>query len=139
MDTITLTKTDKGVVVGGKTFDVKEILRAAGARWSASGAWVFHGEEVAAIADMIRSAVEDCVADVRRRAAEEKRQKAWLKTEEGKAAVAVAERARVAAAFASVAGHWLCCPHCEVVDWARKHVSCKVHGFLVRGALFTGD
>ena len=139
MDTITLTKTDKGVVVGGKTFDVKDILRAAGARWSASGSWIFHGEEVAPIADMIRSAVEDCVADVRRRAAEIKRQKAWLKTEEGQAAVAAAERARVAAAFASVAGHWLCCAECTVVDWARKHVSCKEHGFFVRGGLYTGD
>lgn len=139
MDTITLTKTDKGVVVGGKTFDVKDILRAAGARWDPKGAWIFHGEEVAPIADMIRSAVED----VHRRAAEAKevakRQKAWLKTEEGRAAAAAAEKKRVGAAFASVGAHWLCCADCSVVDWARKHVSCKEHGFFVRGGLYTGD
>ena len=140
MDTITLTKTDKGVVVGGTTYDVKEVLRAAGARWTpAGGAWIFHGEEVATIADTIRSAVEDCVAAAVEVKEVAKRQKAWLKTEEGRAATAAAEKKRVAATFASVGGHWLCCADCSVVDWARKHVSCKEHGFFVRGGLYTGD
>ena len=139
MDTITLTKTDKGVVVGGKTYDVKEVLRAAGARWDV-GVWVFRGaDDVPHVANTIRSAVEDCVAAAVEVKEVAKRQKAWLKTEEGRAATAAAERARVAATFASVGGHWLCCADCSVVDWARKHVSCKEHGFFVRGRLYTGD
>ena len=141
METITLTKNKAGVAVGGKTFDVKDVLRAAGARWDAAAStWIFRGaEDVQHVANTIRDAVED----VRQRIAEvrvaEKARAAWLKTAEGQAATAAAEQKRVAAAFGTVGGYWLCCATCTVVDWKRQHVSCKEHGFQVRGGLYTGD
>jgi hypothetical protein len=140
METITLTKNAVGIAVGGKTFDVKDVLRAAGARWdAATSTWIFRGaEDVQHVANTIRDAVED----VRQRIAEarvaEKARAAWLKTDEGKAATLAAEQKRVAAAF-HAGTFWLCCASCTVVDWKRQHVSCKEHGFQVRGGLYTGD
>jgi len=144
MDTITLTKTDKGIVVGGKTFDVKDILRAAGARWDPTkAAWVFHGE-VDAITEMIRDSIEDCVADVRRRAADAKTHKTWLKTNEGRAFAAAEARRQVAACIGKPGFSWICCTECVIIDATRKHTSCNAcahdgNSFFVNGRLHTGD
>jgi hypothetical protein len=39
---------------------------------------------------------------------------------------------------------FICCKECVVIDWSRKHTSCKACGyggnnFFVRGRLYTGD
>jgi xanthine dehydrogenase molybdopterin-binding subunit B len=44
--------------------------------------------------------------------------------------------------------HWICCEKCEVIDWARKHTSCRAcadwdgqswNSFCVNGRRYTGD
>ena len=81
-----------------------------------------------------------------------KAQRMFDATPEGQAIIKANQKAKVMAALAQKAEtgayHWICCEHCEVIDWARQHTSCKPCGsfdgqswntFRVRGRLYTGD
>ena len=150
MNTITLTKTEKGIAVGGRTFDVKEILRTAGARWdSEKSAWIFRGaEDIQHVANTIRDSVEDCIADMRRRDAETKAaakaHNTWLKSEDGRAFMAARNRRNVAACVGKPGFYWICCTECVIIDEDRRHTSCDAcavdgNSFFVDGRLRTGD
>jgi hypothetical protein len=148
MNTLVLTPQGDNVVVGGSSFDFKEIIRCAGARWNpVIRAWVFHKSTVADITELISPAVNDLAAFL---AAEKIKQKAaakahkkWLQTPEGQAHTVAAEKARVALAV-SQGSSWICCKECTVVDWVRQHTFCKAcaedgNSFRVRGMIRTGD
>ncbi len=130
---------EKGVVVTGKTFDVKDILKAHGASWdSQMAAWVFHGKtDMEAVRAAVAAEVEAAVSAKSAAKAEAKKARAWLKTPAGQAH-AVAE-ARAAGAY------WICCDACKVIDWERQHTSCtacvrqSTSSFRVRGVVYTGD
>ena len=150
METITLTRTDKGIVVGGKTYDVKDILRTAGARWDyAQSVWIFRGaDDIQHIKNTLCDAVEDCVAAQRKREAwlkaEEKAYAEWLNSDAGRAFIAAKARRAVAACVGKPGFHWICCKECVVIDERRRHTSCDAcavdgNAFFVDGRLRTGD
>ncbi len=126
---------EKGVVVTGKTFDVKDILKAHGAAWdSQMAAWVFRGQgDVEAVRATVAAEVDAALAAKSAAKKAVKAHRAWLKTPAGQAH-AVAE-ARAAGAY------WICCDKCKVIDWERQHTSCTVcvRSFRVRGVVYTGD
>jgi hypothetical protein len=123
-------------VVTGKTYDVKEVLKAAGAYW-ASGTWIFRNrQDVKALQEEICSGVESAAAKAAIAAKEAKAYAKWLQTPDGKKySVQQAVQQGVT---------WICCESCEVVDWKRQHTYCLKHAeggnaFRVRGSIYTGD
>ena len=137
MNSLIFATSEKGIVVTGKTFDVKDILKAHGASWD-SGAWIFRGQtDVEAMRAAVAAEVEASVAAKAAAKKAAKAVRAWLKTPAGQAQ-AVAE-ARAAGAY------WICCDACKVIDWERQHTSCtacvrqSTSSFRVRGVVYTGD
>ena len=139
MNALIFATSEKGIVVTGKTFDVKDILKAHGASWdSQMAAWVFRGQgDVEAVRAAVTAEVDAAVAAKKITLAAAKAHRAWLKTPAGQAH-AVAE-ARAAGAY------WICCDKCKVIDWERQHTSCtacvrqSTSSFRVRGVVYTGN
>jgi hypothetical protein len=136
MENLTWTKTREGIVVTGKTYDVKGVLKKAGATWS-SPSWIFRNrEDIHAIQDEIRADVNKAVAAAKAAAQAEKAHQKWLKTPEGK---------KYLVQQALQQGiNWICCEDCEVVSWGRQSTYCQRHteggnGFRIRGCIYTGD
>ena len=153
MNALNFASSEKGIVVTGKTFDVKDILKAHGASWDSHGnAWVFRGKtDVEAVRILVVAEIEAAAAAKKAarkvELAAAKAHREWLKTPEGRAHALAEERARVVAARAAGA-HWICCDACNVIDWGRQHTSCTVcahwdgqsfSSFRVRGMVYTGD
>jgi hypothetical protein len=153
MNALNFVSSEKGIVVTGKTFDVKDILKAHGASWSPeAAAWVFRGKtDVEAVQAAVTAEIEAAAAAKKAarkvELAKAKAVREWLKTPEGKAHAVAEAKARVVAARAAGA-HWICCDKCEVIDWARQHTACMAcahwdgqsyNSFRVRGMCYTGD
>jgi len=152
METLTFANSEKGIMVTGKTFGVKEILKAHGGSWDpAAAAWIFRGQsDMEAVRSLVVAEVEVTAAATKATAAAARKatreankvQRDWLKTPEGRAASAAAEKARVTAAR-NAGARWICCDNSTVIDWARKTTSCSAcypDGHIrVRGCCYTGD
>ena len=113
-----------GIAVGGKTFDVKEDLKAAGAVWSPGAQrWIFRElRDIAAARVALGLPAEEPVKPVKR-----VRKPKVMKPEE-----------MIARLDAAIAAGWVCCRR-GAVDWACKTVACDAHGVRVRGCCYTGD
>lgn len=148
MNTLVLTPQGDNVVVNGSSFDFKEIIRCAGARWNpAERKWIFYKTTVTDVTELITPAINDLAAflatEKLRQKAAAKAHKKWLLTPEGQAHSVASEKARVALAV-SQGVHWICCKECTVIDWVRQHTSCGIcaedgNSFRVRGMIRTGD
>lgn len=136
------------VNVYGKTFYVKEDLKKVGARWNVN-TWTINPDVATSefLAQLNALAYEGIKAE---RDAEKKKKEeaaalaAFHKTPEGKAKrwAEIQELKKTPAGAAAY--YFICCEHCEVINWARKHTSCNACGhdgntFFVRGMLRTGD
>lgn len=148
MNTLIFTTTEGGILVKGKTYDVKEQLKANGGRWNAdANGWMFrHTTNVDELRSRLEKDVEQVILEKKRARkvalAERTIHREWLRTPEGMAHTAAEARTRVAAAVAA-GSTWICCAECEVIDWQRQHSSCQVHAvdgntFRVRGNIYTG-
>lgn len=148
MNTLTFTTTAEGILVKGKTFDVKEELKANGGRWDArANGWMFRDcTDVEELRSRLEEVVEQVMLEKKRahkvELAERKKHREWLRTPEGMAYTAAESRKRVAAAVAG-GSPWICCAECEVIDWQRQTSSCQVHAvdgntFRIRGNIYTG-
>ena len=148
------------LILTGKTFDAKEAIKSLGGRWNPArrvwtlpleadtdevrvhlGAWTISEEEDAedamkAAAAAAVAAVEEVMATQRAKAAAKHERKAK------------AEKERVRLCAESGNYNWICCENCEVVDWAKRHTSCRVHAhwdgqswctFRINGSLYTGN
>ena len=152
MENLNITTTTEGILVKGNTYDVKELLKAKGGRWNAhANGWMFAFAFALRTEDELREALREGVeyaALEKKRAhkmelAERKKHREWLRTQEGMEYAAAEEKARVVAAVAA-GSPWICCTECEVIDWKRKHTSCRAHAvdgntFRLRGNIYTGD
>jgi hypothetical protein len=146
---LVFSKTDKNIVISGKTFYAKEAIKAAGGKWDAtSREWTISSDVTAEVLNGLEE-----VAKVA--AKKEKDEKAafaaYAKSPEGRALVKEEERKRMLACLEQKktgAYQWICCEKCEVIDWERQHTSCMAcaewngqtwNAFRVRGSIFTGD
>ena len=143
MFTLLFTVTAKNLVVTGKTFPIKEQLKALGGIWN-SPCWLL---PLNADAPLVRARlVENC------RLAIKAEKEAAVVAEKARLAYIYSPEAVKAALKAKEAGdyslHWICCDQCKVLDWERQYTSCKPCGqdygthtesFFVRGRLRTGD
>ena len=146
MFTLLFKTTPTQLIVSGKTFPIKECLKALGGVWNSPN-WIL---PLKADSPLTRAnLVENC-------------RRALLEEKEASAAAAAAEKAHLAylaspeavknALKAKAAGspsyHWICCEQCVVINWVKQHTSCQACGqdngtwketFFVRGRLRTGD
>jgi hypothetical protein len=166
---IVITQTETGWTVSGSTFDMKDHIKAAGGKWQPNTRTWFI-EATKDIASLLKAKADDeaarATAAIEAKAAK-KAKRAFDATPEGQMALRLkriadqeadrlANKARVLRALAeknrtdagAAAYYWICCESCEVIDWARKHTSCKAcatfdgqswNTFRVRGSIFTGD
>jgi hypothetical protein len=154
MTTLQYILSDDGVLVTGKTFDVKDILKAKGAVWNPSkSAWFFPKTDVdtlrASIAVEVNERMDAMKIQRNQELAAQKAHKKWLATPEGMAHVAEKEKEKVRWALGQKAvGNysylWICCEECQVVDWNRKSTYCLAHAedgnaFRINGGIYTGD
>jgi len=139
-------KADKDkVLISGKTFDIKERLKAVGGTWiSEKNTW-----QIPASADTpsFREGLEIFLTDKKeadRRAVIQA--KAYAASPEGIASAHKAQKVLIKKILIDKKPqfHWICCEDCEVIDWSRKHTSCNSCGiggntFFKEGRLYTGD
>ena len=144
-------KTEANLIISGKTFYAKEAIKAVGGKWDPStSSWTLPAH---IDSEMLRkNLMEKAVAIEKVEKKKEKDAKAaaraYAMTPEGIAEAKAAAKARVLWALEQKktdgSYHWICCEHCEVIDWDRRHTSCVVCGhdgntFFVDGRLRTGD
>ena len=133
---------DKVILVTGSTFDIKEELKKLGGRWNPEKrAWqilaIYDTEEVR---NMLKDALAKKMVEKKNKAKEERdvaRAKVvFANSPEGKkkAVLDALEKKNTTGQY-----WWVCCEDCEVRHWSEEITSCKVHGFRVGGAIFTGD
>jgi hypothetical protein len=139
MPSLSFTLVDTGVLVSGKTFNIKDRLKEVG-RWNGSS-W-----SVPAAADTpeLREELEALASQKKaEELAANKAARIHAASPEGKAAAAADEKRRIKAAVAA-GSTWICCNDCQVIDWVRQHTSCQTcavdgNSFRVRGNIRTGD
>ena len=132
MSSLRYSVSTEGVLVGGNTYGVREVLKGLGAVWlSESKEWLVPGVED--VRRRVEEALAAAAAEAKKIRKEElaavRAQKAWEASPEGR-------RTRVAQALATHT--WICCASCDVIDWTRKTSDCAVHGFRLRGCTWNG-
>lgn len=141
MPSLSFTIVDAGVLVSGKTFNVKDRLKEIG-RWNpqASSWSIPAAKDTPELRDELEALATQKKAE---ETAANKAARLYAASPEGKAAAAAEEKRRIKAAVAA-GSTWICCEECEVVDWVRQHTNCRAcavdgNTFRVRGNIYTGD
>lgn len=163
MSRITISREATQLILSGKTFDAKEAIKAFGGKWNpARRVWTLPLEadsdelrahlgartmaEQETAEDAMKAAAAAAVAAVEAvfEAQRAKAAKQAAKLERQRAA----EKERVRLCVESGNYWWICCENCEVIDWNKRHTSCRVHAhwdgqswctFRINGALYTGN
>lgn len=145
-----ITRESEQLVISGKTFDIKDIIKEIGGRWDAARrVWTLpYTEEARAKLLAASAAAEDRLKAEKK---EKKRKAAYRLTPEGQAEARAEAREVVKRCLVEKAKtgqyFWICCEECEVIDWQRQHTSCRAcahwdgqswNSFFVRGGLYTG-
>jgi hypothetical protein len=131
----------KNLIVTGKTFPIKEHLKALGGIWQ-SPQWLLPLNfdtplNRANLVEILR-----CTLNAEKEA--EKAKYEYERSPEGKAAALKA----ALALKATGAYHWICCDQCKVIDWFRQETWCEAcsvdYGthrecYRLRGMIRTGD
>jgi hypothetical protein len=143
---LVFTKTDKNIVISGKTFYAKEAIKAIGGKWDhATSSWTISSD----VATDVLKGLEEAAKNAKKK---EKAVTAFAASPEGIAKGQEEERQHIMACLEQKkkdgSFHWICCEKCIVIDWGRKHTSCQAcaewsgqswNTFRVRGSIFTGD
>jgi hypothetical protein len=149
---LTFSQTDKHLLVGGKTFYVKDIIRMVGGKWQpSSSSWAvpFYLDNEG-FRETLQKDAETAYKAIKKKEREERRaQRDYENSPEGMAAASSAEREKVRRCFEQkTVYYWICCADCNVIDWHKQHTSCMKcaewdgyswNSFRVRGSIFTGD
>jgi hypothetical protein len=138
--------TDKSLIVSGKTFVVKDIIKVHGGIWDAQKQnWLIpiekDGPEFRAnLLDALSVAMK---AKKEAKAAE----RPYIRPPETVGIAQANERATIKR-LVSQGSVWLCCENCTVISWQRQLVTCDScardegpykNTFRVRGMTYTGD
>jgi hypothetical protein len=150
-------KTDKNIVISGKTFYARDAIKSAGGKWDPmTQSWtISNSVSPEVLKGLEEAAKEEAKKEKNARKVERDASRAataYALTPLGIAERAEAERRRIAWCLEQKAKtgeyHWICCEKVRVTDWARQHTWCNacgadygthIEGFFVRGLLRTGD
>lgn len=135
---LSFTAQDSSLMVGGKTFLVKDTIKNIGGRWNpATKKWSISTADMLVTKKLLLDAY----------AVAEAQAKAQAKTQAEP--VMTVSKALTLKAEGQQQWNWICCEHCVVHDWHRQHTTCSTHAnihpsgygtdFRVRGILYYGD
>jgi hypothetical protein len=136
---------DKSLMISGKTFDIKDIIKSHGGRWDSQKQWCVPIEKDSP--EFRASLLHTLSAVVKARDAAAAAERAYSRSPEGIAAAKANERA-IIKRLAEQGSSWICCENCVVVDWLRQHTTCDTcasdcgsykNSFRVRDMVYTGD
>ena len=139
MFTLYFNTNDTQLIVTGKTFPIKDELKALGGIWNVSR-WLL---PLKVDSPLTRAnLVEQCrIALLNEKEAE----KARLNYKYSPEFITDALKAK---ANGDYSYNWICCANCVVLDWGRQHTRCAscgadygthIESFFVKGRLRTGD
>lgn len=159
-----MTREESQLILGGKTYDVKDTIKALGGHWNPArrvwtlplhldtdetrarlGALSRNEQEVLDFATAAAIAAATAAANA---AVEEMMAKQRAKAALKAAKLRAAEKLRIQDCVASGKYPWICCEKCEVIDWDNRHTSCLTHAhwdgqswccFRINGTLYTGS
>jgi hypothetical protein len=152
---LTFRTTEHHLIVGGKTFYIKDAIKILGGTWSKkSSSWylpIFLDNEH--LREVMQSDAEIAYkAETKKKREEAKASRTYWASPEGQAQLAEEERARVRHALEQKkktgAYWWICCEECKVIHWEKKHTSCMKcaewdghawNSYRINGAIFIGD
>ena len=143
-------KTEKNIVISGKTFYAKEAIKSAGGKWDAEKqCWTISND---VNPEVLKGLEELAKEGVKKEKDEKKAAAAFAKSPEGIAKALEEERLKILACLEQKkkdgSFHWLCCEKVKVINWGRQHTSCQAcadwsgqswNTFCVRGRRYTGD
>jgi hypothetical protein len=160
MPPITMTREESQLVLKGNTYIVKDTIKALGGHWNpARRVWTLplhlDTDETRARLGALTRAEEHTAEEAMKAAAaaavaaveavfEAQRARAELRA----AKLRATEKRRVQRCVESGDHPWICCDNCEVIDWTKRHTSCRAHAhwdgqswcsFRINGALYTGN
>ena len=136
MPFLNFTTNDTHLIVKGKSYYIREMLKLHGAKWNPDvGAWTL---SILLDSPGLRQDFEETAANLTAKAkaeeaAEAKKLRDYAKSPEG-----IAEKRASDLTYAK-SRLWTCCDNAYVMDLGRGHVGCHEHGFFVKGRLRTGD
>ena len=147
---LVFTKTDKNIMISGKTFYAKEAIKSAGGKWDAAArCWTI---STSVNSETLKELEDAAKEGVKKEKEEKKAEAAFARSPEGIAKRQEEERLKILDCLEQKkkdgSFHWICCEQCVVVDWGRQHTSCKAcadwsgqswNSFCVRGRRYTGD
>ena len=161
-----LIREETQLIVSGKTFDAKETIKALGGKWDPKRrVWTL---PLAMYTDDTRARLGIMSEEEKRRQEErlegirqaalavaaeveaQQREKLNKKAEKQRAKIVAKNLELVKWCLADTSGKysWVCCESCEIVDFAKKHSSCRAHAhwdgqswcsFRINGVLYTGN
>ena len=135
---ITFEQKTIGVAVSGKSFYVKDQLKALGGMWNpAMKAWI-----VPTLTEADQITLETAAANAIRLEKDTRNAERAAERAASKAGLKAGPKPLPQAGLKPLPNplpYWICCDKVTFVDWEEQHVSCPQHGFRVRGAFFTGD
>lgn len=134
------------LIVSGKTFYAKEAIKTLGGKWDpVMSHWLLPAH---LDSEMLRKDLQEKATSIEK----ENKAKEKAKRKADRAGDPLTERQKILACLEEKkktgAYHWICCEKCEVIDWARKHTSCRAcadwdgqswNSFCVNGRRYTGD
>jgi hypothetical protein len=147
---LVFSKTDKNIVISGKTFYAKEAIKAVGGKWdTVTNSWTISSD----VTPEVLKGIEDAAKSAKKKEKDEKvAERAFAVSPEGRAMAKEEERKKILACLEEKkktgAYNWICCENCVVINWERQHTSCMAcaqwsgqswNSFRVRGSIFTGD
>ena len=133
-----------GFMVSGKTFPIKEHLKALGGIWKAPY-WVLplNADTPTNRSTLIKTLKDTLKAE---KVIHELRiaEREYRNSVEGAAAAEKQYNTFLAEYRKKPESYWICCDQCRVVDWTRQHTVCEAcavdgNSFRVRGSIRTGD
>jgi len=143
--TLIFSTNDKSLNVAGKTFYIKDALKAFGATWNAKvKMWELPLDLDSAElrTQLLKKTQENIQQERANKKAEEAARLAYKYSPE------FVKDALKAKAAGDYSYNWICCENCVVLDWGRQHTRCTgcgadygthIESFFVRGRLRTGD
>jgi len=144
---VKLTSTLEGntlTLSGYDTYALKDTIKSIGGKWQPeTKSWTVDSVTPEHIEQLTVAA--KALSTIRQEEAKAKLM--FARSPEGKAAIKAADHKRMLEALATGTNAWICCEHCEVLDWGKKIITCKPHGswdgqslntMRINGRLYTG-
>jgi hypothetical protein len=137
--TLNFQATDKNLIISGKTFMIKDVIKTHGGRWdNQKQNWAIPIEKDSP--EFRSNLLESLSAAIQA-------ERSYIRVPQSIEIAKANERATIKR-LVSQGSTWLCCEDCTVINWQRQLVTCDEcardegpykNTFRLRGMIYTGD